>query len=70
MHMLCKGTFVVANTADQGEDWNDGNKKVIFNNCVPFTNCISRTTNMQVDDAHNADVVIPTYNLIEHSDNY
>ena len=42
----------------------------MFTNCVPFTNCISRINNMQVDDAHEVDVLIPMYNLIEYSDNY
>ena len=35
--------------------------------CAPFTNCISRINNAQVDDF---DVVVPMCNLIEHSDNY
>ena len=39
-------------------------------NCAPFTKCISRLSNAQVDDAHDVDVVIPMYNLIEHNDNY
>ena len=42
----------------------------MFTNCAPFTNCISRINNMQVDDAHDVDVLIPMYNLIEYSDNY
>ena len=46
------------------------NKKVIFRNCVPFTNCISRINNTQVDGAHDIDVVMPTYNLIKYIDNY
>ena len=45
-------------------------KKVIFKHCVPFTNCISKINNTQVDDAHDIDVVMPMYNLIEYSDIY
>ena len=70
MHIVCKGTITVASTADQDEDWNNGNKKVIFNNCAPFPNCISGTTNTEVDDAHDIDVVMPMYNLTEHNDNH
>ena len=44
--------------------------KVIFKNCVPFTNCISEINNTQIDNAKNIDAVMPMYNLIEYSDNY
>ena len=43
---------------------------VTFKNSVPFTNCISRINNMQVDDPHSIDVLMPMFNLIEYSDNY
>ena len=46
------------------------NKKVIFKNCAPFTNCISEINNTQVDNAKDTDIVMPVYNLIEYSDNY
>ena len=37
---------------------------------MPFTSCISRINNTQVDDAQLNDVVMPKYNLIQYSDNY
>ena len=43
---------------------------VIFKTCEPYTNCIDRINNIQVDDAHNIDAVMSMYNLIEYSDNY
>ena len=46
------------------------NKKVIFKNCAPFTNCISEFNNTQIDNAKDIDIVMPMYNLIEYSDNY
>ena len=55
--ILVKGTITVENKAAQDQLNNIGNKKVIFKNCAPFTNCISRANNGQVDDAHNIDVV-------------
>ena len=61
-----KGTITIRNTAAA----NNTNKKVIFKNCAPFTNCISQINNTQVDGAHDIDVVMPMYNLIEHSDTY
>ena len=33
-------------------------------------NCVSQINNIQVDDAHDIDVVIPKYNLVEYSDTY
>ena len=65
-----KGTIIVNNTADAGADANNSNKKVIFKNCAPFTNCISEINNTDIDNAKDIDIVMPMYNLIEHSDNY
>ena len=45
-------------------------KGVIFKNCTPFTKCISRINNTDKDNAHDIDIVMPMYNLIEYSDNY
>ena len=42
----------------------------MFTNCAPFTNCISRKNNTQVDDAQDIHVSIPMYSSIEYSDNY
>ena len=49
---------------------NNTNKKVIFRNCAPFTNCITKMNNTKVDDAQKNDIVMPMYNLIEYSDAY
>ena len=49
---------------------NDINKTVIFKNCAPFTDCISKINNAQVDNAKDIDIVMLMYNLIEYSDNY
>ena len=46
------------------------NKKVIFKNCAPFTNCISKINNTQIDNAKDIDIVMSMYNLIEYNDNY
>ena len=54
-YILVKGTITVANIAAQYADNNDVNKKIIFKDCAPFTNCISRINNTQVDDAHDVD---------------
>ena len=69
-YILVKGTIIVNNTAAQGAAANNTNKKVIFKNCAPFTNCISEINNTQTDNAKDIDIVMPMYNLIEYSDNY
>ena len=69
-YILVKGTITVNNTAAADADANNTNKKVIFKNCAPFTNYISRNNNTQVDNAKDIDIVMPMYNLIEYSDNY
>ena len=40
-YILVKGTISVNNTATADAAANNNNKKVIFKNCAPFTNCIS-----------------------------
>ena len=69
-YILVEGTISVNNTADAGVVANNRNKKVIFRNCAPFTNCISEINNTQIDNAKDIDIVTPMYNLIEYSDNY
>ena len=70
VYILVKGTITVNNTAAAGAAANNTNKKVIFKNCAPFTNCISEINNTQIDNAKDIDIVMPMYNLIEYSDNY
>ena len=69
-YILVKGNISVTNTAAEGAAANNINKKVIFKNCAPFTNCISEINNTQIDNAKDIDIVMPMYNLIEYSDNY
>ena len=69
-YIFVKGTITVNNTAAAGASANNTNRKVIFKNCAPFTNCISEINNTQIDNAKDIDIVMPMYNLIEYSDNY
>ena len=70
VYILVKRTISVNNIAAAGANANNTNKKVIFKNCVPFTNCINEINNTQIDNAKDIDIVMPMYNLIEYSDNY
>ena len=69
-YMLVSGYITVNNRAADNADLNNANKKVIFKNCAPFTNCISEINNTQVGSAKDIDIVMPMHNLIEYNDNY
>ena len=67
VYILVGGTIVLA--ALEAGEWNN-NVQVVFKNCAPFTDCIGEINNTQIDKAKNIDVVMPMYNLTEHSDKY
>ena len=69
-YILFKENISVNNTAAAGAGANNTNKKIIFKNCAPFTDCIRKINNTQVDNAKDIDMVMPLYNLIEYSNNY
>ena len=62
-YILAKGNTSVNNIVAAGADANNTGKKVIFKNCAPFTDCISKINNTQVDNAKDIDIVIPMHNL-------
>ena len=69
-YILVKGTITVNDTAVADVDANNTNKKVIFKNCAPFTNCICEINNTQVDNAKDIDIVMSMHNLMEYNNNY
>ena len=69
-YILIKGNKTVNNTDAAVAAANNTNKKVIFKNFTPFTNCISKMNIIQIDNAEYIDIVMPMYNLTECSDNY
>ena len=50
-YILVKGNITVNNTAADGANADSTNKKVIFKNCAPFTTCISKINNTEIDNA-------------------
>ena len=58
------------NTAVAGSAANNNDKKIIFKNCAPFTDCICEISHTQVDNVKDINVAMPMYYPIEHSDNY
>ena len=51
-----------------GDNPNNGNKEVAFENCAAFIDFISEIDNKQTDNS--IDVVITMYNLVKYSNNY
>ena len=69
-YILVEGNISVNNTAGAAAVANNTDKKVIFKNCAPFINCISKISNTQINNADYIYIVMLMYNLIEYSDNY
>ena len=66
-YILVKRTITVTGAEDDDapRQADDRNKGVIFKSCAPFTKCISRINNTEIDNAQDIDIVMPMYNLIE-----
>ena len=72
-YILVKGTITITGEGDNAGEIqaDERDKGVTFvTNCAPFTKWISRINNTDIDNAHDIDIVMPMYNLIEYSDNY
>ena len=70
-NILVKGTITITGAEDNAARLaGERNKGVIFKNCEPFTKCISKVNNAEIDNAQGIDVVMPMYNFVEYSDNY
>ena len=69
LYILVKVILMVKNKAAEAAANNAAKKKVLIKNFAPVSNCISRINKMQVNGAHDVDVVLMSmYNLIEYSD--
>ena len=71
-YILINGRITIIWAGDDGAArWADERDKgVTFKNCAPFTKCISRINNTDIDNAQDIDIVMPMYNLIDYSSNY
>ena len=67
-----KGTIKItgAGNNDAVKRLDETIKDVTFKNCAPFTKCISRINNTDIDNAQDINIVMSMYNLTEYSDNY
>ena len=68
----CKGTITITGSGndDAAKRLDERNKGVVFKNCTPFTKCIRRINNRDIDITRDIGIVMPMYNLIEYSVNY
>ena len=71
-YILVKETIIITgeDADDDAKQADERGKGVTFKNCGPFTKCVSRINNTDIDNAQGIDIVMPMYNLIEYNDNY
>ena len=72
-YILVKGEIMVeADHIGAGVDENRDRKNtpLILKNNAPFILCITKINNEFIEDADDLDIVMPVYNLLEHSKNY
>ena len=65
-NILVNGTITItgAGNDDAAKQLDERNKGVTFKNCAPFTKCINRINNTDIDNAQDIDIVMPMYNLL------
>ena len=67
-YILVKGIITIArvgyDAAARSDD--EKNRKVLFKNCVSFTDYISEANNTEIDNATDLDVITAMYNLIDN----
>ena len=66
-YVFVKGTITITGEGDNAaaERADERDKGVTFKNCAPFSKCISRINNTDIDKALDIDIVMSMYNLIE-----
>ena len=71
-YIFVKGTITITGAGDDdaARQLDERKKSVIYKNCASFTKCISRTSNTDIDNTQDIDIVLSSYNLIEYSNNY
>ena len=73
IYNIFENRTITINVAEQDASARQGDEKniqVTFKSCAPFTECIIKIINIQVDKAKYLDVGMRMYRLIEKSNNY
>ena len=68
-YIVVKGTITLTKITG-GRIINIRNRFLAFKNNAPFTNCISKINNVLNNNTEDLDIVMPMYNLLEHSKSY
>ena len=65
-YILVKSTITItgARNDDATKQADERGKGVTFKNCAPFTKCVSRINNTDIDNAQDIDIVMLMYNSI------
>ena len=66
VYIVVKGTITVEGDNNSKKK----NKKLTFKNNAPFRSCILKMNNTFIDNAEDLDIVMPSCDLLEYSDNY
>ena len=63
-YILVKGRITIneAGDAAAARQTDERDKNVIFQNCAPFTQCISGINGTDIDNAQDIDIAMPMYN--------
>ena len=71
-YILVKGIITITGRENDvaARKADERNKGVKFKNCAPFTKCINRINNTEIDTARDINIIMPMYNFIEYIDNY
>ena len=71
-YILVKGTIIITGTGNYAaaRRTDRRRKNIILKNCAPFTKCISKINNTEIDNAQDIMIIMPIYNLTEYSNNY
>ena len=64
-YIVVKGKIIVTNPDNDAYD-----KKISFKINAPFSSCILKINNTNIDNAEDLDIVMLVYSLIEYSSNY
>ena len=68
-YIVVKGDITLTKDGNR-EFMNLRNTFLAFKSNAPFTNWISKINNVLTDNPEDLDVVLPMYNLLEHTKNY
>ena len=65
-YIVVRGAITVESTFNA----NGRNYNLTFKNNAPFSLCILKTNTILIDNTEDLMIVIPMYNLLEHTDDY